>query len=111
MQSPARARAVFLFDVGVDMFQSVHAKFGKMRKAQEFLVRPRSDGTIQVQSDKSIGLFDPGTCLGVLNMHNKTYAPTDGLAADMSFRRGRRIRAVADLGSLPKTLATNPRSR
>lgn len=47
--------------------QHVVGKLAKMRKPQDFIVSPRSDGTIQVQSDKSIGVFDFRTRKGVLN--------------------------------------------
>lgn len=46
---------------------NVVGKLAKMRKPQTFSVMPRSDGTIQVQSDKSIGVFDFRTRKGVLN--------------------------------------------
>lgn len=49
------------------MFQKVSAKLGKMRKAQEFIVQPRSDGSIMVQSDKSIGVFCLKSGKGKLN--------------------------------------------
>jgi hypothetical protein len=47
----------------------ITAKLGNMRKPQEFSVYPFNDGdrTITVQSDKSIGQFDPITGKGVLN--------------------------------------------
>lgn len=49
--------------------KDVIAKLGNMRKPQEFTVYPFNDGdkTITVQSDKSIGQFDPITGKGVLN--------------------------------------------
>lgn len=46
----------------------VVGKLHKMRKAQEFTVQPASDGTLFVQSDKSIGKFDFKTGKGVLNV-------------------------------------------
>lgn len=46
---------------------SVLAKLDKMRKPQSFHVSPMSDGNVMVQSDKSIGTFDPHTGVGVLN--------------------------------------------
>lgn len=49
------------------MFKKVYAKLGKMRKEQDFIVQPRSDGTIMVQSDRSIGVFDFKTGKGKLN--------------------------------------------
>lgn len=47
---------------------NVTAKLGKMRKAQEFSVYPRNNDTepVVVQSDKSIGRFDPVTRKGKL---------------------------------------------
>lgn len=43
-------------------------KLGNMRKAQEFLVLPTKPGEkIIVQSDKSIGCFNPDTGKGILN--------------------------------------------
>lgn len=53
----------------------VTAKLGNMRKAQEFVVYPpREDGKIMVQSNKSIGLFDPDTGKGILNIKG-SYTP------------------------------------
>lgn len=49
----------------------VVAKLGKMRKPQEFVVYPKSEGDggfLKVQSDKSIGIFDPSTGEGKLNI-------------------------------------------
>lgn len=51
----------------------VTAKLGTMRKAQEFSVRPTSDGRILLQSDKSTGLFDFRTGRGVLNQKGTTF--------------------------------------
>ncbi len=49
-------------------FRNVTAQLGNMRKPQEFTVYPKTgDGRIIVQSDKSIGQFDPETGKGVLN--------------------------------------------
>lgn len=43
------------------------AKLGTMRKAQNFIVYPRrDDGMALIQSDKSIGIFDPATGKGKL---------------------------------------------
>lgn len=43
------------------------AKLGTMRKAQNFIVYPkRDDGMALIQSDKSIGMFDPATGKGKL---------------------------------------------
>jgi hypothetical protein len=47
--------------------KTVTAKLGNMRKPQEFVVYPRKDGElVKVQSDKSIGVFDPETGVGRL---------------------------------------------
>jgi hypothetical protein len=51
----------------------VSAKLGTMRKPQEFCVRPRSDGKIHIQSDTSMGYFDPATGEGVLNQRGNTF--------------------------------------
>ena len=40
---------------------SVTAKLGRQRTAQRYGVLPRSDGRIQIQSDKAYGHFDPAT--------------------------------------------------
>lgn len=48
------------------MFTTVSAKLGSMRKAQDFLIQPTSDGRVMVQSTKSIGIFDPKTGEGRL---------------------------------------------
>ena len=47
----------------------ITAKLGNMRKPQDFIVYPQSGSTdvIIVQSDKSIGMFDPDTGKGKLN--------------------------------------------
>jgi hypothetical protein len=53
------------------MIKRVTAKLGTMRKPQNFIVYPKStdgDGLMIVQSDKSIGAFDPETRKGVLNI-------------------------------------------
>ena len=47
--------------------QHVKGKLANMRKPQEFIVQPVDDGSIMVQSDKSIGQFDFRTGKGVLN--------------------------------------------
>lgn len=51
----------------------VYAKLANMRKPQEFIVRPASDGSIYVQSDKSTGRFDFRTRRGVLNTKGTTF--------------------------------------
>jgi hypothetical protein len=55
------------------LFQTVAGTFGNMRKPQEFIVLPTSDDNIVVQSDKSIGMFDPETGRGVLNTKGKYF--------------------------------------
>lgn len=49
--------------------KTFEAKLANMRKPQEFVVYPRKNhaDTIKIQSDKSIGQFDPVTGEGVLN--------------------------------------------
>lgn len=54
-------------------FATVTAKLANMRKAQEFIVMPMSDGKIMVQSDKSIGAFDFRTGKGKLNTKGKYF--------------------------------------
>lgn len=50
------------------MIKTVSAKLANMRKPQEFVIYPdRGDGTVLVQSDKSIGQFDKATGKGLLN--------------------------------------------
>lgn len=51
------------------MLHCVMAKLGNMRKPQEFTVYPfnKVDGTLTIQSDKSIGTFDANTGKGLLN--------------------------------------------
>ncbi len=55
------------------MFQSVSGRLATMRKPQEFTPQPMSDGRVLVQSDKSIGIFDPATGKGVLNQKGSYY--------------------------------------
>lgn len=53
------------------MIKHVTAKLGTMRKPQDFIVYPKTThdgGLIVVQSDKSIGSFDPETRNGLLNI-------------------------------------------
>lgn len=56
----------------------VEGKLGTMRKPREFSVSPRSDGTIQVQADKCIGLFDFRTRAGLLNTKGGLYPHLSG---------------------------------
>jgi hypothetical protein len=48
------------------MMKSVIAKLHTMRKSQDFVVLAMSDGRYMIQSDKSIGVFDPNTGKGRL---------------------------------------------
>jgi hypothetical protein len=52
----------------------VRGKLANMRKPQTFIVRPASDGSIYIQSDKSTGSFDFRTRKGVLNTKGTTFA-------------------------------------
>lgn len=45
----------------------VTAKLGTMRKPQQFTVTRTDQSNYIVQSDKSIGMFDPVTRVGLLN--------------------------------------------
>ena len=70
--------------------RSIEGKFANMRKAQRFTVYPRStsaradDNRIIVQSDKSIGMFDPATGAGVLNTKGQ-YFPHLSFAVPFQF--------------------------
>ena len=70
--------------------RNIEAKLGKMRKPQSFTVYPRStsakpgDNRIIVQSNKSIGMFDPETGEGVLNTKG-SYFPHLALGAPFQF--------------------------
>ena len=55
------------------MLPKVSAKLHTMRKAQEFIVMPMSDGNVMVQSDKSIGTYDPATGKGRLSVKGYTF--------------------------------------
>lgn len=55
------------------MFPTVTAKLDTMRKAQEFIVQPMSDGNVMIQSDKRIGTFDPITGEGRLSTKGSTF--------------------------------------
>lgn len=65
----------------------VAGKLGGMRKARLFSVQPRSDGTIQVQADNSIGVFDFRTGEGRLNTkgHYFTHLNYSCGAVDFTF--------------------------
>lgn len=52
----------------------IKGKLGAQRKAQEYSVSPRSDGLYMVQSSKAIGVFDPATGKGVLNIKGCYFA-------------------------------------
>lgn len=59
------------------MIKTVSAKLQRMRKPQDFVVYPKSrtdNGDLVVQSDKSIGRFDPETGKGVLNVRGPFFA-------------------------------------
>ena len=50
------------------LVKEVVAKFGPMRKPQGFVVYHRQDGeSVTVQSDRTIGQFNPDTRKGVVN--------------------------------------------
>jgi hypothetical protein len=55
------------------MFEQVTAKFHTMRKPQGFLVQTTTDGRICVQSERSIGIFDPATGEGRLSVKGNTF--------------------------------------
>lgn len=58
------------------MLKSFDFKLGNMRKPQNWVVCPVSnntDGSIYVQSDKSIGKFNPETGEGVLNTKGRYF--------------------------------------
>lgn len=46
----------------------VSAKLANMRKPQEFMVTMSDKGNIMIQSSKSIGMFNPETGKGLLNV-------------------------------------------
>jgi hypothetical protein len=46
----------------------VRGKLGRQRKPQTYSVMPRSDGLVMVQGDSAIGVFDPATRQGRLNI-------------------------------------------
>ena len=62
----------------------VTGKLGRMRKPQSFSVQPASDGSIIVQSDKSIGQFFPGDVEGRLNTKG-SYFPHLAMAPRFTF--------------------------
>ena len=68
--------------------KNVTAKLSKMRKPQSFTIYPRStstsDNDIIVQSDKSIGKFNPETGEGVLNTKG-SYFPHLAFALPFQF--------------------------
>lgn len=55
------------------MFQRVSAKLGNMRKPQSFSVMTTSGGQLMVQSEKSIGQFDPATGKGRLSVKGNDF--------------------------------------
>ena len=64
---------------------AVIGKLGKMRKDQDFIVRPASDGSIYIQSDKSTGKFDFRTRKGVLNTKGTTFAHLNAFMGAVEF--------------------------
>lgn len=69
------------------MIKLVSAKLGRMRKPQQFIVYPSSrtdNDDLVVQSDKSIGRFNPETGKGVLNTKGQ-YFPHLSLASEFQF--------------------------
>lgn len=62
----------------------VWAKLANMRKEQDFLPQLTSGGRIIVQSDKSIGSFDPATGEGKLNTKG-CYFPHLAIATPYKF--------------------------
>lgn len=49
------------------------AKLASMRKDQTFTVYPMSDDRVMVQSVKAIGVFNPATRAGILNVKGNSY--------------------------------------
>jgi len=67
------------------MIASFSYKLAGMRKDQRFVVYPRKSASdpIKVQSDKSIGMFDPVTGRGLLNRKGKYFLHlNEGLGAE-----------------------------
>jgi hypothetical protein len=74
------------FTVGASRFGGhVTGKLHTMRKPQQFSVRPASDGTLYVQSDKSTGKFDFRTGKGVLNTKGTYFAHLSKALGAMDF--------------------------
>lgn len=63
----------------------VTAKLHTMRKPQRFTVSPTSLGELLVQSDKSIGLIDPHTGKGVLNVKGSYFPHLNKALGAMPF--------------------------
>ena len=63
----------------------VTAKLGRMRKPQRFLVTRTDKGNYLVQSDKSIGMFDPTTHKGVLNTRGCFFPHLERVMGAVSF--------------------------
>lgn len=57
------------------MIRTFTAKLGNMRKPQEFVTYPRKSATdpVVIQSDKSIGCFDPITGIGRLSLKGNKF--------------------------------------
>lgn len=100
----------------------VSAKLGNMRKPQEFIVSAYDNGDLQVQSDKSIGEFDPNTGIGKLTtkgpyFHHLAFAtpyqfPPEFVEAckAKAFRKGDSISGgVAIFGGMTR-ITVQPRS-
>lgn len=66
---------------GKDEDVDVVGKLGSMRKPQAFSVRPATDGTLYIQSDKSTGKLNFRTGEGVLNTKGTTFMHLQGLGA------------------------------
>lgn len=74
------------FDVVQGYFgPHVVGKLHTMRKPQDFVVQPASDGTIVVQSDKSIGRFDFKTRKGVLNTKGSYFPHLNSMLGAFAF--------------------------
>lgn len=63
----------------------VTGKLGAMRKPQTFSVMPVADGSIMVQSDKSIGQFDFRTGKGILNTKGSYFPHLNGALGAIPF--------------------------
>ena len=50
------------------MFSTITARLAGQRKDQTYIISPMSDGQVMLQSSKAIGIFDPVTGEGILNI-------------------------------------------